>query len=61
MIKIMGHHDSAITYFCLRLGDVVPSDFDPRLEESFDHLVDVDTQEVSNLLGHCVVGKNGLR
>ncbi len=57
----MGHHDSAITYFCLRLGDVVPSDFDPRLEESFDHLVDVDTQEVSNLLGHCVVGKNGLR
>ena len=50
-----------LAYLGLCLGHVVPSDLDPWLEESLGHLVDVDAQEVSNLLGHSVVRKDGLK
>jgi hypothetical protein len=48
-------------YLCLGLGDIVPSNLDPWLEEGLGHLVHVDAQQVGDLLGDCVVGKNSLK
>ena len=42
------------------LGDELVTDLDPGLEERLDHLLDVDAQQVGDLLGDCVVRKNGL-
>lgn len=50
-----------LTYFSLGLGDVVPADLDPRLQEGFGHFVDVDAQQVGDLLSNRVVRKNGLK
>ena len=44
----------------LSFGHVVAANFDPRPKEGLDHLVDVDAQQVSNFLGHCVVGQDRL-
>ena len=48
------------SYLRLGLGDVVTADLDPGLEEGLHHLLDVDAQQVGDLLGDCVVRKNGL-
>ena len=40
----------------LSFGDKVSADLDARSQEAFGHLIDVDAEQVSNLLGHCVVG-----
>ena len=44
----------------MSLGNVVPSDFDARLEEGLGHLRYVHAQEVGNFLGHRVVRQRGL-
>lgn len=47
-------------YLGLGLGDKVPSDLDPGPEESLGQLVDVDSEQMGDLLGHGVVGQDGL-
>ena len=39
----------------LSFGDKVSANLDARSQEAFGHLIDVDAEQVSNLLGHCVV------
>ncbi len=44
----------------LGLGDVVASHLDARPQEALGQLIDVDAEEVGDLLGHGVVGQDGL-
>jgi len=47
-------------FFGLRFGDVIPSDFNTRFEEGFCHLGYVHTEQVGDLLRHCVIWQRSL-
>ena len=51
---------SPLSDLCLSLGNVIATDFDPRPEEGLGQFVDVDAEQVSHLLSHGVVRKDGL-
>ena len=47
-------------YLSLGLGNIVTADFNPGPEEGLGKLVNVKTEQMGNLLGDGVVGKDGL-